>query len=136
MIADATLAASGEVVGVIPDTLMERELGHGGVTELVIVDSMHSRKARMVELADGFIAMPGGFGTLEELFEAITWAQLSIHEKPVGLLNISGYYDHLLTFIDHARSEGFVRERHSYLLVVEEDPGKLLSRMRTFFPPE
>ena len=129
VIADAALADDGEVFGVIPDTLMERELGHGGVTELYIVDSMHARKARMAELSDAFIALPGGFGTMEELFEVITWAQLGIHMKPVGLLNISGYYDHLLAFIQHMKDEKFVREKHHDILIVEEEPETLLDRI-------
>ncbi len=128
-IADAVLAEHGEVLGVIPDTLMERELGHAGVTKLYIVDSMHTRKARMAELADGFVAMPGGFGTMEELFEVITWAQLGIHAKPIGLLNILGYYDHLLDFMKHMTDEQFVRANHHDILMVENDPGVLLERM-------
>jgi len=129
VIADLVLAEHGEVLGVIPDTLMERELGHAGVTKLYIVDSMHTRKARMAELADGFIAMPGGFGTMEELFEVITWAQLGIHAKPIGLLNILGYYDHLLDFMQHMKDEQFVTANLHDILKVEDDPAVLLDRM-------
>ncbi|MBT5872135.1 MAG: TIGR00730 family Rossman fold protein [Candidatus Latescibacteria bacterium] len=129
IIADAALAAQGEVFGVIPNALMDRELGHAGVTKLYIVDSMHTRKARMAELSDGFIALPGGFGTLEELFEVITWAQLEFHSKPVGLLNVGGFYDHLLEFLSHVKTEGFVKKRHHDILMVDQSPGDLIDRM-------
>lgn len=129
IIADAALAVGGEVLGVIPSALMDRELGHAGVTKLYIVDSMHTRKARMAELSDGFIALPGGFGTLEELFEVITWAQLEFHAKPVGLLNVAGFYDHLLEFLSHIKAEGFVRKRHHDILMVDQNPGDLVDNM-------
>ena len=102
VVADAALAAGGEVIGVIPERLMNRELGHGGVTDLRVVDSMHERKAMMSELSDGFIALPGGYGTFEEFFEVVTWMQLGIQSKPCGLLNVGGYYDMLLALLDHA----------------------------------
>jgi hypothetical protein len=129
VIADEVLRLGGEVRGVIPRTLMEREVGHMGLTELFVVADMHERKAKMAALADGFIAMPGGMGTLEELFEMLTWAQLGIHAKPVGVLNVNGYYDALVAFIAHANREGFVRDAHAALMMVEAEPGALLERL-------
>jgi uncharacterized protein (TIGR00730 family) len=134
-VADAALEAGGEVIGVIPDSLMKKELGHGGVTQLHVVDSMHERKQLMVDLSDGFIALPGGFGTLDELFETLTWLQLGFHEKPVGLLNVDGFFDGLLAFLDTASSEGFVRTEHRQCLLVDSDPAPLLTKMRAFTPP-
>ncbi|MEQ1748618.1 MAG: TIGR00730 family Rossman fold protein [Prosthecobacter sp.] len=134
VIADAALAAGGEVIGVIPESLMAKELGHGGVSELRVVRSMHERKQLMVDLSDGFIALPGGFGTLDELFETLTWLQLGFHGKPVGLLNVSGFFDHLLTFLDHMSDTGFLKTEHRASLLMEIDPATLLTAMRSFQP--
>lgn len=135
-IADAALKAGGQVIGVIPQSLMEKELGHGGVTELHVVRSMHERKQMMVDLSDRFIALPGGFGTLDELFETLTWLQLSFHAKPVGLLNVNGFFDGLLLFLDHMASQGFLKQEHRECLLVAEDPAELLAQMRRFRAPE
>lgn len=135
VVADAVLAAGGEAVGVIPDALMRREVGHGGLTELHVVDSMHERKARMADLSDGFVALPGGFGTFEEFCEVLTWSQLGIHPKPCGLLNTAGYYAPLLAMFDHAVSESFVRPQHRALVLEEADPARLLDRLAAFVPP-
>jgi uncharacterized protein (TIGR00730 family) len=134
VIADAALAAGGEVIGVIPESLLAKELGHGGVTELHVVRSMHERKQMMVDLSDGFIALPGGFGTLDELFETLTWLQLGFHSKPVGLLNVAGFFDHLLTFLDHMTATGFLKPEHRASLVTETDPARLLTAMQAFQP--
>lgn len=134
-LADAVLAEGGEAIGVIPRGLQQREVGHPGLSELHVVESMHERKARMAELADAFLALPGGLGTLEELFEVWTWAQLGIHAKPCGLLNVRGYFDPLLGFLDQAVSEGFVPAAHRAMLQVDTDPGALLARLRGFRPP-
>jgi uncharacterized protein (TIGR00730 family) len=134
-LADAALAEGGEVVGVIPRALQLRELAHGGLTALHVVRSMHERKAKMAELADGFVALPGGLGTLEELAEILTWAQLGLHARPCGLLDVAGYYGPLIAFLDKAVSEGFVRPDHRRLLVVEDDPGALLDRFAAWAPP-
>jgi uncharacterized protein (TIGR00730 family) len=128
-VADAALAAGGEVTGVIPQALLERELAHTGLTRLHVVPTLHERKALMHELADGFVALPGGFGTLDELMEAITWAQLGLHAKPIGILDVQGYYDALLGFVEHARRSGFVPERHRPLLVVAGEPRTLLDAL-------
>ena len=129
VIADEMLRLGGEVRGVIPQMLMECEVGHRGLTELFVVSDMHERKAKMAALADGFVALPGGMGTLEELFEMLTWAQLGIHAKPVGVLNIGGFYDSLVAFIRHAEAEGFIRGRHAALMRVETTPAKLLDSL-------
>lgn len=134
VIADEVMRAGGEVVGIIPESLDNREVGHRGITELRVVGSMHERKAQMAELADGFIAMPGGIGTFEEFFEILTWAQLGFHEKPCAVLNIAGYYDGLLALCDNAVSEGFVRQAHRELILEDSDPEKLLVKMRNFKP--
>ncbi|MRW94203.1 TIGR00730 family Rossman fold protein [Duganella sp. FT80W] len=128
IIADEVLRLGGEVTGVIPTALVEREVGHTGLTRQFIVKDMHERKAMMAQLADGFIAMPGGMGTLEELFEMLTWSQLGIHAKPIGLLNVDGFYDGLAGFIDHASTQGFIRPQHAALMMVESEPEALLSR--------
>ena len=128
-VADAALQAGGEVIGVIPEHLHALELGHPGCTELFVVDSMHTRKMMMAQLSDAFIALPGGFGTMEELFEATTWTQLNIHDKPVGVLNTAGYYDHLLAWLEHARTEGFIKEIHKDLLQVHDDPHALYAAL-------
>ncbi len=135
VLADAMLAAGGRVIGVIPRTLMVREVGHRGLTELKIVESMHQRKAEMVALSDGFVALPGGFGTLDEMFEALTWAQLGVHAHPCGALNSDGYYDALIAFLDHAVAQGFLRPEHRALWLVEHEPGRLLDRFAAYRPP-
>ena len=135
IVADAVMQAGGEVIGVIPDALMRREVGHAGVTDLRVVGSMHERKAMMADLSDGFIAMPGGYGTFEEFCEVITWSQLGIHPKPCGLLNVAGYYAPLLAMFDHAVAEGFVRGQHRALVLEDTHPAGLLEKMRTFVPP-
>lgn len=133
-VADAALEAGGEVVGVMPRLIVDKEIAHTGVTELIIVNSMHERKAKMAELADAFVALPGGFGTIDELFEIMTWNQLEIINKPVGLLNISGFFDKLLDYIHHAVAERFVRSEHARNLIVEADEALLLHKIRTFQP--
>ncbi len=135
-IADGALSQKGEVIGVIPKSLMEKELGHGGVTELHVVGSMHERKQLMVDLSDGFIALPGGFGTLDELFETLTWLQLSFHDKPVGLLNVGGFFDGLIEFISHMSLSGFLKPEHAACVQVETQPAALLARMEAFRPPD
>lgn len=133
-LADTVLAEGGEVVGVIPRFLLEAEVAHGGLSELEVVGSMHERKARMEALADGFVALPGGLGTAEELFEMLTWSQLGIHEKPCGLLTVEDYFDGLLAFLDRAVEDGFVKPAHRELLVAADTPGELLRRMAEFRP--
>lgn len=128
-VADATLAAGGTVVGVIPQALLERELGHRGLTELHIVQTMHERKKMMAERADAFVALPGGIGTFEELFEVWTWRQLGYHDKPLGLLNSAGYYDQLLAFMRHTQQAGFVVQPQVDLLQVDHRPDMLLERL-------
>lgn len=139
VVADACLAASGGVIGVIPESLVGREVSgraveHSGLTRLEVVDSMHTRKARMAELADGFIALPGGFGTFEELFEILTWAQLGFHRKPIGLLDVAGYYDPLLALCDRALAEGFLGAGSRALLMAHTDPAALLVAMAEHRP--
>ena len=136
VIADEVLRLGGEVTGVIPTALVEREVGHTGLTRQFIVKDMHERKAMMARLSDGFIAMPGGMGTLEELFEMLTWAQLGIHDKPIGLLNVNGFYDGLAAFISHAREEGFIKPQHAARMLVEATPPDLLHRLRHFASPQ
>ncbi|MEO6739162.1 MAG: TIGR00730 family Rossman fold protein [Chthoniobacteraceae bacterium] len=135
IVADAALRAGGEVIGVIPGALMDKELGHTGVTKLHVTASMHERKQLMADLSDGFVALPGGIGTLEELFETFTWLQLGFHDKPVGLLNVAGFYDHLLTFLRHATAERFMRDAHLESLLVETDAIALLECMTRFRAP-
>jgi len=134
-IADAALEAGGEVVGVIPQALVDREIAHTGLSELQVVGSMHERKARMAELADGFIALPGGMGTLEELFEVYTWTQLGLHSKPLGLLDVRGYYSRLAAFLDHAVAERFVTAEHREMLVVEQRAEAMIEAFRRWRPP-
>ncbi len=129
VVADAALAAGGSVVGVIPMRMQEREIAHTNLTELHIVDSMHTRKALMVDLAGGFIALPGGLGTLDELFETWTWRQLGLHDKPIGMLNAAGYYDGLLAYLDGAADVGYVRRPHRDMLIVDDDPERLVARV-------
>lgn len=136
VIADAALAAGGEVIGVIPESLMAKELGHRQVTELIVTQSMHERKQRMVDLSEAFIALPGGYGTLDELFETLTWLQLGFHRKPVGLLNVAGFFDSLLRFLDEVRDRGFLRPLHRDNLLVAETPDELLTKLRAFQPPD
>lgn len=133
-IADEVLNLGGKVIGVIPQALADDEVAHPNLTELHITQSMHERKLRMAELADGFIALPGGIGTLEELFEIWTWAQLGIHNKPCGLLNVEGYYDALIHFLDHVLAEQFVKQHHRDRLLVESDVEVLLDRFSNFRP--
>ncbi len=134
-VADAALAAGARVYGVIPLKLYDLELGHRGVTELHVVDTMHQRKHKMAELADGFVALPGGWGTLEEIFEVTTWTQLGYHEKPVGLLNAHGYYDRLMEFLGHAADEGFIRAPHRGLVQHAAEPDALLDQLATVTLP-
>lgn len=134
-VADATMAAGGVAHGVIPEALVEAEAAHEHLTELEVVNSMHERKARMVELADGFVALPGGYGTLEELMEVLTWAQLGLHESPCGVLNVAGYFDGLVGFFDHATAEGFVSDTHRGMVTVETDPGALLEAFEDYEAP-
>jgi uncharacterized protein (TIGR00730 family) len=134
-LADAMLAGGGEVVGVIPRGLMTAELAHAGLSRLHVVDSMHERKALMTRLADGFVALPGGLGTLEETLEVLTWAQLGIHRKPVGLVNVAGYWDDLLRLLGHAVREGFVRPEYAGLLLAEPSPARLLDQFAVWSPP-
>jgi len=134
-IADAVVRGGGEVIGVIPEALVERELAHGEVSQMIVVRSMHERKAKMAELSDAFIAMPGGFGTFEEFCEIITWAQLGMHRKPCGILNVDGYYDPLLTLFDRSVSEGFVHPSNRRLVLEETDPDRLLSMLANYTPP-
>lgn len=135
VVADAVMEAGGQVIGVIPEALVKRELAHRTVTELIVVRSMHERKAKMAELADGFIALPGGYGTFEEFCEIITWAQLGMHRKPCAILNVEGYYDALLTLFDRAVAEGFVHPSNRRLVIQESDPGRLLDLMESYMPP-
>jgi uncharacterized protein (TIGR00730 family) len=134
-VADAALAAGGEVTGVIPRALELRELAHAGLTRLHVVGSMHERKARMAELADAFLALPGGMGTLDELAEIVTWAQLGVHAKPIGLLDVRGYFQPLMSFFDRAEQEGFLRPEHRRLVTLEEDPARMLERFERWEPP-
>jgi uncharacterized protein (TIGR00730 family) len=135
VVADAALAAGAEVIGVIPRALVARELGHQGITELRVVETMHERKAVMAELADAFVAMPGGLGTLDELFESLTWAQLGLHQKPIGLLEVDGFFAPLVAYLDHAVTEGFVRAEHRAALTVASEPEELLQRFAAYQPP-
>ena len=133
-VADAALATGGRVVGVIPEALVAREIAHPGLTELHVVGSMHERKARMAELAEGFIALPGGFGTLEEFCEVLTWSQLSIHRKPCGLLNVAGYYANLLQLFDHAVAEQLLKPAYRQYVLSADDPAELLALMQSYEP--
>jgi uncharacterized protein (TIGR00730 family) len=129
ILADAALAAGGEVIGVIPQSLAEREVAHSGLTQLHVVESMHERKALMAELSAGFIALPGGFGTLEEFCEVITWSQLGIHGKPCGLLNVAGYFDHLIGMFDYAQARGFISAANRTIVIEADKPDGLIERM-------
>ncbi len=135
VVADAVLAAGGEVIGVIPEFLFQKELEHRGASDLRVVGSMHERKAMMADLADGFVALPGGYGTLDEFCEILTWAQLGLHRKPCGLLNVDGYYTAFLSFLDHASGEGFVQPLYRGLILDDAHGDHLLARMRAYQPP-
>lgn len=135
ILANAVLGSQGHVTGVIPAALVEKEVAHNGLTDLRIVGSMHERKALMAELADGFIALPGGWGTLEELFEVLTWGQLGLHQKPCGLLNAGGYFDALLSFTEHSVEQGFLRREHASMISVSTSPGILLDMLGSYQPP-
>jgi uncharacterized protein (TIGR00730 family) len=132
VVADAVLECQGRVTGVIPEALVEKEVVHRGLSDLRIVHSMHERKAIMAELSDGFIALPGGIGTMEEFFEVLSWAQLGMHRKPCGLLNVCGYYQSIVQFLDDAVEQDFLKPKHRALLMVEQDPGRLLDRFEQF----
>ncbi len=134
ILADAALEAGGEVIGVIPQSLQERELAHSNLTRLHVVETMHQRKALMADLADGFAALPGGFGTADELFEILTWAQLGLHAKPIGLLNVAGYFDFLLAWLNRAVGDGFLRTDHRALLLEADGPEQLLDRLTHYQP--
>ena len=134
-IADTVLAGGGEVIGVIPQALVDKEVSHAGLTELKIVDSMHERKEIMADISEGFIALPGGLGTIEEIFEVLTWAQLGFHKKPCALLNVKGYYDKLTQFLNHAVAEGFIANPHREMLLVEDEPHRLLEIMAAYNAP-
>ncbi|HEX6710367.1 MAG TPA: TIGR00730 family Rossman fold protein [Rubrobacter sp.] len=136
VVANAALASGGEAVGVIPKSLVELEISHNGLTDLHVVGSMHERKALMSELSEGFIALPGGTGTMEEFFEVLTWAQLGEHGKPCGLLNIAGYYDPLLALFDHMVDKGFLSETNRSIVLVETEPAALLRRFAEYRPPQ
>lgn len=135
IIADAVLEAGGKVYGVIPEMLRGKEMAHRGLTELHVVASMHERKSKMAELADGFIALPGGFGTLEEIIEIVTWGQLQFHNKPCGLLNVDGFFDHLLAYLDHANQEGFLRPENRQMLLSEESASGLIRQFEQYSAP-
>ncbi|AQR74877.1 TIGR00730 family Rossman fold protein [Sphingomonas sp. LM7] len=133
-VADSALEAGGEVIGVIPTALVNAEVAHRGLTELHVVDTMHERKARFTELADGFVNLPGGTGTMDELWEALSWAQLGYHADPIGLLNIAGYYDKLIEFWEHMGTVGFLRPQHQGLLLIDDHLDGLLDQMAAFIP--
>jgi uncharacterized protein (TIGR00730 family) len=135
-VADAALAAGAKVVGVIPEQLKVPELAHTGLTELFVVPGMHARKTKMASLADGFLALPGGFGTLEEVFEVVTWSMLNYHRKPVGLLNVGGFYDQLVRFVDHVAEQGFIRPHHRPLLASADSMEEILDRMANMVIPD
>jgi uncharacterized protein (TIGR00730 family) len=135
-LADSVQEHGGHVTGIIPQQLMEKEAAHTGIRNLIVVASMHQRKSQMADMSDGFIALPGGIGTLEGFFEVLTWGQLGIHAKPAGILNIEGYFDGLTGFLDHAVREGFLTEPHRHAIVVQTNPSLLLEQMRAYTPPE
>lgn len=135
-IADTVLELGGKVHGVIPKMLYEKELAHEGLTKLHVVNSMHDRKTMMAALSDGFIAMPGGFGTLEEIIEIVTWGQLRFHDKPCGLLNVDGYFDHLLAWLDHAQHQGFLKPQNRRMLLSDKDPASLVGKFERYEAPK
>jgi len=132
VVADSVLEGGGEVIGVIPQSIADKEIAHTGLTELKVVPNMHERKAMMAEYSDGFIALPGGLGTMEELFEVWTWAQLGFHQKPCGLMNVANYYDHLTAFITHAVDQEYVKAAHQEALLVATEPNDLIEKMATY----
>lgn len=136
VIADAVLEYGGSAHGVIPKLLEQKEIAHSGLTQLHIVTSMHERKSMMADLSDGFIALPGGFGTLEEIIEILTWGQLQFHDKPCGVLNVSGYFDHLLAYLDHAEQEGFLRPENRQMLLQDTDPAGLIRQFERYAAPQ
>jgi uncharacterized protein (TIGR00730 family) len=136
VLAHSVQRAGGEVIGVIPQSMVKKELAFTGLSDLRITGSMHERKAVMADLADGFVAMPGGLGTLEEFFEVLTWTQLGIHQKPSGILNVEGYFDRLIAFLDYSVAERFVKEVHRSMLIVDRDPIQLLDRFASYVPPK
>ena len=135
-LADAVHENGGHVTGIIPQQLIKKEAAHTGIPDLIVVASMHQRKSQMADLADGFIALPGGIGTMEGFFEIITWGQLGIHRKPSGLLNVAGYFDSLVAFLDGAVTEGFLKQEHRELILIDTDPAKLLDRVLAYAPPK
>ena len=135
-LADSVQEHGGHVTGIIPQQLMEKEAAHTGIRNLIVVASMHQRKSQMADMSDGFIALPGGIGTLEGFFEVLTWGQLGIHAKPAGILNVEGYFDALTDFLDHAVKEGFLTDTHRHAIMVESQPTGLLERLRAFTPAE
>jgi uncharacterized protein (TIGR00730 family) len=135
-LADSVQEHGGHVTGIIPQQLMEKEAAHTGIPNLIVVASMHQRKSQMADMSDGFIALPGGIGTLEGFFEILTWGQLGIHAKPSGILNVAGYFDGLSRFLDHAVREGFLTEVHRDAIILESEPRQLLERLRAYSPPE
>jgi uncharacterized protein (TIGR00730 family) len=135
-LADSVQEHGGHVTGIIPQQLMEKEAAHTGIRNLIVVASMHQRKSQMADMSDGFIVMPGGIGTLEGIFEVLTWGQLGIHAKPAAILNVEGYFDQLTGFLDHAVQEGFLTDPHRHAIIVESKPDRLLERMRAFTPAE
>jgi uncharacterized protein (TIGR00730 family) len=135
-LADAVHEGGGHVTGIIPQQLMKKEAAHTGIPDLIVVASMHQRKSQMADMADGFVALPGGIGTLEGFFEILTWGQLGIHNKPYGVLNVEGYFDALTEFLDHAVKEGFLTEEHRRMILVDSDPARLLARMGEYAPAE
>lgn len=135
-VANGAMQAGGHVIGVMPDFLEKREIAHSHVSELIVVSSMHERKAKMAELADGFVALPGGPGTLEEFFEIFTWAQLGLHKKPLGILNVEGYYDLLVNLFDHIARERFMHEKYRTMALVDDNPASLLEKFRQYEAPE
>jgi uncharacterized protein (TIGR00730 family) len=136
IVADEVMGGGGEVVGVIPEALVTRELAHGDITQLIVVHSMHERKAKMAELSDAFIALPGGYGTFEEFCEILTWAQLGLHRKPCGILNVNDYYEPLLRLFDNAVAEGFLRPANRRLVIEETDPSRLLEMLEDYTPAQ
>lgn len=134
-VADAVLAAGGRVIGIMPKFLVDKEIAHKGLTELRVVDTMHNRKEMLLRISDAVIALPGGWGTYDELAEVVTWAQLGLHEKPIGVLNVNGFYNPLIAQMDHAIAEGFVRPAHRDLLIIDEDLSNLLKRIDAYVPP-
>jgi len=135
-VADAILECGGKAIGVIPHALATKEISHHGLDQLFVVDSMHERKAKMAELSDGFVALPGGWGTIEEIFEMLTWAQLGFHEKPCGLLNVAGYYDHLFTFLENAIEEQFVKAEYRPMIMMDDSAASLLRRFSDYRAPK